>query len=121
MIRNFDLIRKILLDVQSSPAGTSPFRVEFPGEYEQSVVNEHVLLLIEAGLLRGRALRATNGIADISVQGLTWSGHDFIDVAKDETLWANAKASVLKPAVAVTFEALLQWLKAEALKRLGLD
>ena len=120
MIRDFDLIRKILLVVQANPAGTGTISVSFEGEYPQNLVNEHAELLIEAGLLKGRALRGGNGLGPVAIEGLTWAGHDFIDAAKDETIWAKAKTTVLKPAVAVTFDALLQWLKRQVLDSLGL-
>jgi len=108
MVRDFDLIRKILLYAQSLPAGSGAYSVELPGEQEHSTVDEHVQLLIEAGLLKGKVLGGINGIAAIAVQGFTWAGHDFIDAAKDDTIWEKAKTSVLKPAAAVTFDALLQ-------------
>lgn len=119
MVRDFDLIRKIMLDVQSGPADQPQCTLHFDGEYDQATVDAHVSLLIDAGLLTGKVLRGSGRILHAVVTGMTWEGHDFIDAAKDETLWAKAKTNVLKPAAAITFEALLQWLKAEALKRLG--
>jgi hypothetical protein len=120
MIRDFDLIRRILLEVQAQPAGTRAFQLYLPGEYDQDTVTEHVMLLIDAGLLEGGELGGISGINIVNIQRLTWAGHDFIDAAKDETLWAKAKTTVLKPALAITFDALLQWLKAEAKTRLGI-
>lgn len=49
MIRDFDLIRKILLSVQSEPAGSQAIVVKFPDQYNQVVVNEHIDLLIQSG------------------------------------------------------------------------
>ena len=118
MVRDFDLIRKILLEVQAMPAGIGAITVAFDG-YSQNVVNEHAELLIEAGLLKGKAIRGMNGLWNVAIQGLTWAGHDFIDAARDETLWAKAKATILKPVVGITFDALLQWLKQEVLEGLG--
>jgi hypothetical protein len=121
MIRNFDLIRKIMLEVQAKPAGIGAISIAYEGEYPQSVVNEHAELLIEAGLLKGKAIRGVAGIAAVAIDGLSWNGHDFIDSAKNETIWNKAKLTILKPATAITFDALLQWLKQQALDSLGLS
>lgn len=47
------------------------------------------------------------------VQRLTWSGCDFVDAIQDDTLWAKARAKVMKPTASFTFAVLKDWLKAE--------
>lgn len=115
MIRDFDLIRKIMLDLQALPANSMPTTISYPGEYEQDVINEHMNLLIEAGLINGKVLRTMSGIAQVNSRGLTWPGHDFMDIAKKETLWARAKQIALERGLSLTVEVLTGALK-EALK-----
>lgn len=91
MTRDMDLIRKILFEVESMAAGSSPIVIEFPGEYDQALVNEHVDLMIEAGLLKGRVIKGMNGVVGMIVQGLTWDGHDFLDSIRDPEVWAKTK------------------------------
>lgn len=43
----------------------------------------------------------------------TWKGHDFLDAAKDDTLWNKAKEKFLIPGVSFTFDILFQWLKSQ--------
>jgi len=50
---------------------------------------------------------------------MTWSGHDFLDAARDETLWKKAKQTVMKPAASFTFEIVREWLKNEIRARFG--
>jgi len=50
---------------------------------------------------------------------MTWAGHDFLDAARDETLWNKAKQTVMKPNASYTFENLGDYLKAEIKKQLG--
>lgn len=92
MRRDFDLIRKILIEVANQPAGGSYFSLTFPGEYPDPTVFEHVELLIEARLLEGQVLRSLDlGVSDVAIRGLTWAGHDFIEAIESDTNWAKVK------------------------------
>ena len=115
MVRDFDLIRRIMLDIQALPANSPAAPISYPDEYDQAVVNEHMSLLIEAGLIHGKVLRTMSGIAQVNSRGLTWSGHDFMDIAKKETLWARAKQIAVERGLSLTVEVLTGALK-EALK-----
>ena len=119
MKRDFSLVREILRDMESA----EPLR-RFQGfTYEgktEAEVNEHIELLVEAGLLKGEVKRTHGGRAIVMISRLTWAGHDFLDSIKDETLWQKAQASILKPVGGVAFDVLLEWLKWQAKKRLGM-
>ena len=118
MKRDFTLIREILKDMESA----GPLQ-QFEGfHYEgrtDAEVNEHIELLLEAGLLKGEVKRMRDR-AIVLVSRLTWNGHDFLDAMKDESLWQKAQASILKPIGGVAFDVLLEWLKWQAKKRLGM-
>ena len=119
MKRDFDLIRRILTDIENIPAGKSMNNINYP-EYNRSVVDHHIILLDEAGLIKAKILKTMGGIGAVHITGLTWSGHDFLDAMKDDTIWNKAKESVLKPGASITFGLLLEWLKTEAKLKLGL-
>jgi hypothetical protein len=118
MKRDFDLIRRILQDIEKLPAGKTLEELEY-SEYDQDTILAHAKLLIEKGLIEGKIVGGT-GWSMIRVTGLTWSGYDFLDASKDETIWAKAKVSVLKPTASFTFDLLLEWLKTQAKEKLGL-
>ena len=121
MKRDFDLVRKILLEIEAAPIEVTNFSFNtLEGYDDMAVVNEHIDLLIDAGLVKGAVMRGLSGIVAVSIQGLTWKGYDFIDAAKDDSIWTKAKETVLKPTVAITFGLLLDWLKQEAKMKLGL-
>lgn len=121
MIRDFDLIRKMLLEIQAMPAGSETFTLSYPEEFPQSVVDEHASILIDAGLIEGKVLRKAMGkIAAVNIRGLTWAGHDFIDAAKNESIWGKAFAFVKEKGGAVTFEVLKELLKVLARDAAGL-
>lgn len=120
MKRDFDLIRRILKDVQDLPAGKTLDNPSYPG-YDQSTINEHIILLEDAKLIKElNIVRLQGVIKDIRIKGLTWDGHDFLDAAKDDTIWKKAKESILKPGASITFSLLLEWLKSEVKQKLGL-
>ncbi len=90
MKRDMDLIRDILLAIESNPSGFAP-KIEV-SNYTQEEINYHAFLLGEAGLAE---------VADITVEGgkspeaivirLTWAGHEFLDSARENQTWNQAK------------------------------
>lgn len=85
------------------------------------IVDYHVHLMSQAGLITAIDTTALDSASPGAIPlGITWAGHDFLDAAKDDTLWNKAKATVIKPAAGVAFDVLLAWLKHEAKQRLGL-
>ncbi len=91
------------------------------GEYEPATIYAHIELLLEEDFIKGKIHKNHDNIIDaLHITGLTWKGHDFIDAAKDESIWMKAKETILKPTVSITFSLLLEWLKEEAKKKLGL-
>ncbi len=101
------------------PPGKVLDHCEYPG-YDQKTISEHVRLLLDAGLVRGELTHFIGGRISFHVSGLTWNGHDFLDAARDTTIWTKAKATVLKPTASITFDVLLEWLKVQAKQTLGL-
>jgi len=119
MKRDFDLIRRILSDVEDAPPLKGSRDFQYQG-YDDDVVTEHIELLIEAGFLDGHVSRFLGGGGSARVSRLTWAGHDFLDAMKDESIWSKAKENVLKPVGGVAFDVLLDWLKWKMREKLGL-
>ena len=120
MKRDFDLIRHIMTDIENMPAASAFKSFEYPG-YDKATIHQHIKLLIDENLIEGKIHESHHGIDAVRITGLTWNGHDFIDASKDESIWTKAKETVLKPTVSITFSILLEWLKEEAKKKLGLS
>jgi hypothetical protein len=118
MKRDFNLVRKILQDMEDAQPMRMCNGFTYDG-YEEPTINEHVELLIEAGLLEGKVLRTQDSSMPI-VSRLTWAGHDFLDAMKDESIWKKAQDSLLKPAGGVAFDVLLEWLKWQMKEKLGM-
>ncbi|MBU6391902.1 MAG: DUF2513 domain-containing protein [Planctomycetota bacterium] len=119
MKRNFDLIRRILLDIEKVPAGEPFGKISYP-EYDQPTIYEHLNLLSDGGLIKAKIIKAGTDIIDVHISGLTWGGHDFLDSAKDDSIWQKAKDTVLKSTPSITFGILFEWLKNEVKQKFGL-
>lgn len=124
MKRDFDLVRRIMAHIEKVPAGhftdETTYLTYLGEEYDRATIFEHIELLIEENLIKGTIHKSFGEIDAFHITGLTWKGHDFINATKDESIWIKAKETILKPTVSITFSLLLEWLKEEAKKKLGL-
>ncbi|NMZ73412.1 DUF2513 domain-containing protein [Pseudomonas nitroreducens] len=119
MQRDMDLIRKIVLVVNDLESGA----INSMEGVDQFRFTYHAKLLIEAGLAEGVVTSPVNGqFSGAKLWRLTWSGHDFADSIKDDTLWKKAKDNVIKPSASWSFNVLLEYLKFEIRRRIpGLE
>ena len=110
-----EIIRQLLLQVEEDR-----YSQDVPG-YEPADVAYNAALILEQGLANGPdPIRMHGHIVRVDLDSLTWAGHDFLDAARDETIWNKAKEKFMKPGLSWTFGVLLEWLKAEIKARAGL-
>lgn len=112
MKRDIDLIRKLLLYFDEKP---DDHMVECPQVegYTDLQIRYHLILMYEAGFLRcEKEVTETGRIIKVYPFSLTWSGHEFINAAKDDSLWAKAKDKFCNGTASFTFDIILEWLKA---------
>jgi len=120
MRRDMSLVREILLWAEKQEHGCMQGNPTITG-YSDELIAYHVHLMGQAGLVVSIDLSVSESDSPgASLNSLSWAGHDFIDACRDNSIWAKAKDTVLKPATGMAFDVLLEWLKAEARKRLGL-
>ena len=114
MKRDIDLIRRILTEVEAND-GTSVWSTSNP------LAAYNVGLMHDADLVDARVISNSQGLpAQAAILKITWEGHDFLDAAKDDTIWNTVKAKVLAPGVSWTVSIFMDYLKLEAKKKLGL-
>ena len=111
MKRDMELVRELLLSVESDN--------DFAPLVEQhslEVVLGHLEIMMDAKLLVGRIYRDTNGdLKSAFVQRLTWAGHEFLDNARNDTVWNKVTATIKNAATTASFEVLLEMLKSGVL------
>ena len=121
MKRDMDLCRALLNAMAAQDGGfVNAEKIDIDG-YTQDQLDHHYYLLWQAGLIEAVQSSGINSASPTAIPlNLTWAGQDFLDAARDPGLWKKAKEKVIGPAGGVAFSVLLEWLKQEALKQLGL-
>jgi|SRR5882724_5969938 len=118
MKRDMELVRQALLTAESS---RDAHAVE---GCDREIAAYHVALLRDAGLIEAFVGKDQHGHPNrFVIRSLTWAGHDFLDAARSETVWHDAKEKILKAGVSWTFDLLkatLKALAAQQLARMGL-
>jgi hypothetical protein len=98
-----DLVREIMLKIEALPPGPPVlYRIS---EVEDLVLLNHLEMLIEAGLVRGKISRSQGSRGDvIGISTLTWEGHEWIDAVRDPRVWEETKTTMLENGGALSFE-----------------
>ncbi|MCI0455486.1 MAG: DUF2513 domain-containing protein [Gemmataceae bacterium] len=96
MQRNMDLVRMILMRLEASPNGW-PLRDIYIQSFSPQEIGYHAHIMMQEGLIEASdrtTLRSTGPEAD--PRSLTWKGHEFLDLARDQDRWNRAKAIIAK-------------------------
>jgi len=117
MKRDMDLVRKILLEVESRPNSGRHNAVQIEG-YDKEIIVYHINLLAEAGLLH------LYGSEELYIPGavthLTWEGHEFLDASRTPMIWDEVKAEVAeKGLLSASWGIIKSMLDKAARKRIG--
>ncbi len=92
MKRDMDLIRQLLLRIESSDRG---WRTAFDiCGYGRDETNYNLELLISQGFVDGSINRLAGGNSLIAVRQLTWNGHELLDAIRSESIWAKTKEHI---------------------------
>jgi predicted transcriptional regulator len=118
MKRDMELVRQILIAIEEQSAETSRSRLSIEG-YSKEVINYHIMLLKEAGLIEARGTHGTSTTSWTPTR-LTWAGHEFLDAARNESVWNNTKEVVKDKGGAIPFEVLKDLLIKGAAAYFGL-
>jgi hypothetical protein len=112
MKRDMDVVRNLLLRTEPADGSVS---------INDPVETYHVRIMLDGGLVDGRISEDVTSDAPrhSHIHNLTWAGHDFLDAARNDTVWRSAKEKILKPGVSWTFELLKETLKALAKQQLS--
>ena len=103
MKRDLDLVRQLLLQIEGMPAGPpAQYRAS---EIEDPVLLAHFELVLASGLVNGKISRSQSSRGDvISISGLTWEGHEWIEMVRSQSVWNETKSLLLGTGGALTYE-----------------
>ncbi len=91
MQRNMDLVRMILMRMESSPSQRTPddFGIK---SFLPEEIGYHAHIMEQEGLIERSP---SNGLKPVP-RSLTWKAHEFLDLARDQERWNRAKAIIGK-------------------------
>jgi len=92
MQRNMDLVRMILMRLEASPSGRAPNDLGIKSFLPEQIAY-HAHIMTQEGLIEGLANVSSTG-SEALARSLTWKGHDFLDLARDQESWNRAKAII---------------------------
>lgn len=102
MKRDIDLVRKIALALEARSTGSDGAVPQIDG-YTPDQINYHAHLMLQARLATGEVSSTLGGdVPEVTLTGLTWVGHDFIEKARNETRWKKAVAFVQEKELGLT-------------------
>jgi DNA-binding transcriptional ArsR family regulator len=104
MKRDMDLIREILLELESSPQTAMDTVVIDKRPPEE--ISYHLELLTDAGLIKAETYKTWDAPLKFHSIQLTWEGHEFLEAAKNETHWNRAKEVIKEKGSGLTFDIL---------------
>lgn len=114
MKRDMDLVRRILLALDAYEHGFAPQGFTIAG-YDQEVIGHHVWLMAQGHLLEAAVTTAMGDQSPVAIPlTVTWTGHDFLDAVRNETVWSKVKTQLKDHAIALPFT-LLQELALKTL------
>jgi hypothetical protein len=120
MKRDMDLIRKVMLWIEEKDELPNVMNLEV----SEDVLKYHVLLLNVASLVFGcPAAQTMDGNIFVHVTTtprLTWKGHEFIDRARDDSIWQAAKDKIKKAGGTVSFNVLARILAELVVRKIGM-
>ena len=66
-------------------------------DYDAQEINYNLDLMLQAGLVNGKGSWSSGGPINysVSIRGLTWEGHDFLDAVRSDSIWDKAKDMAL--------------------------
>lgn len=101
MKRDMELVRKILIEVEKHGA-----ELVIDG-YDDPQIGFHVRLMGEAGLLEvfdNTSYDFPGGVRTAQARGITWDGYEFLELSRDNGIWAKAKEELLKKGIGLPFD-----------------
>jgi hypothetical protein len=95
MKRDLELVRQILLTMEAEPTGTGPMYPQIDG-YDVNTVMHHIYIMGTGKLIDcAPEPPAREGvIRRASANNIMWDGYEFLNAARDQETWEQAKETV---------------------------
>lgn len=122
-MRDMDLIRESLLEIEKQQPSSYPMDLDVE-DYTPEAISFHVMLLAQGGYIEARKRRkdfsSVNWVEEWKPIRSTWQGYEFLDAARNKTVWAKAKEVIRDKVGSVPFTVIQQLLVKLAAEHMGL-
>ena len=118
MKRDMDLARQIMLELEQAQYTGAWIHISIEN-FSKEKVNYHVMLLAKANLIEAEKYVNSCGTERLPIS-LNMQGHDFLEAAKNETIWQKAKTHIQNKGGVLTFDVAKAVLAQASLKQVGL-
>ena len=119
MKRDFDLIRSLLIEIELCEDTAGNYAPKIEG-HADGTIQYHLHLLFEAGLITGIPIKTMGDYPKLRQLNLTWTGHDFLDSARNDKVWNVAIQKVKDTVGSASIEVVKKVLISSSLELLGL-
>jgi len=120
MKRDMELIKKIVLAIESAPGGYPPNPLEIEG-YTKDQIGYHSYLLVKDELAEGVDITTKESTGpEYYIRSLTPAGHEFAEAARDDKLWKKATKKVAEVGGDITVKLLSEMLTLYMRQKFGL-
>lgn len=118
---DMNLVRKILLEIENRELGRIYTDIEIDS-YSREQIYYHCYIMLQEGLIEGTMYpELLCGTSPQAIpKNLTWKGHEFIEAARNDTLWKKAITIAQEKGVSITIPVISQLLTSLIKNQLGL-
>ncbi|MGR6872264.1 DUF2513 domain-containing protein [Pseudomonas sp. HK3] len=106
MKRDWNIIRDILLKIESNPADGRPLEVADFSSDLKFEYSKHVEMLLEFKLISGKLVFQLNPPNYYVITGMTWEGYELLDTIKSDTVWEKTKSIISSAGISVGLQLL---------------
>ena len=107
MKRDWELIRKILVELETLGDTKSYLFPDAVKPYDTQIVSYHIRILGEAGLIQvnhPRGLEVDEWV--FIAERLTWQGHDLLDNIREQNMWNKVRRIIREKGIEISVEAI---------------
>lgn len=107
MVRNWVIIRAILLRLEAAATPNTTLNAKDFPEFSEQEVAYNMRLLNDAGYIKANILESTSGdghIAAALARSLTNSGHELLDTIRNDTVWRKIQETFKTKGIEMTFD-----------------
>jgi len=111
MVRNWDIIRAILLKLEEGETARLAVQPSHIDSFGPQEVAYNLALMKEAGLIDAVVHYSSEGDGEIAIAvalGMSWEGHELLDSIRNESVWSDLKKRFKEKSLDMTVDLVMK-------------